>query len=157
MSLAMALLRSIATVGGYTLLSRILGFVRDVLVAAFLGAGPLADAFVVAFRLPNLFRAFSAEGAFSAAFVPLLSRAVATEGRLAAFRFAEEALAVLIAALALFVLVVEWAMPVVITVIAPGFKDDPEQLSNALLFARLTFPYLLLITLVAFLGSILNS
>jgi putative peptidoglycan lipid II flippase len=153
----MALLRSIATVGGYTLLSRVLGFVRDVLVAAFLGAGPLADAFVVAFRLPNLFRAFSAEGAFSAAFVPMLSRAVATEGRLAAFRFAEEALAVLIVALGLFVLAIEWAMPVVITVIAPGFKDDPAQLSNALLFARLTFPYLLLITLVAFLGSILNS
>src|SRR5258708_499013 len=92
----MALIRSIATVGGYTLASRILGFVRDVLVAAFLGAGPLADAFVVALRLPNLFRAFSAEGAFSAAFVPMLSRLVATEGRLAALRFAEETLAVLI-------------------------------------------------------------
>jgi putative peptidoglycan lipid II flippase len=151
------LLRSIATVGGYTLLSRILGFVRDVLVAAFLGAGPLADAFVVAFRLPNLFRAFSAEGAFSAAFVPMLARLVATEGRIAAFRFAEETLAVLIAALGLFVLAVEWSMPWVMTVLAPGFAGDPEQMSNALLFARLTFPYLLLITLVAFLGSILNA
>ena len=153
----MALVRSIATVGGYTLLSRILGFVRDVLVAAFLGAGPLADAFLVAFRLPNLFRAFSAEGAFSAAFVPLLARVVATEGRLAAIQFAEETLAVLIAALGLFVLAVEWAMPWVIAVIAPGFSAEPSQMANALLFARITFPYLLTITLVAFLGSILNA
>src|SRR5258708_8218406 len=153
----MALIRSIATVGGYTLASRILGFVRDVLVAAFLGAGPLAAAFVVGLRLPNLFRAFSAEGAFCAAFVPMLSRLVATEGRLAALRFAEETLAVLIAALGLFVLGVEWAMPWVLQVIAPGFAGDPAQMTNTLLLARVTFPYLLLITLVAFLGSILNS
>src|SRR5258708_28819480 len=129
----MALVRSIATVGGYTLASRILGFVRDVLVAAFLGAGPLADAFVVALRLPNLFRAFSAEGAFSAAFVPMLSRLIATEGRLHAFRFAEDMLAVLIAVLGLFVLAVEWAMPWVLRVIAPGFAGDPEQMANAVL------------------------
>src|SRR5258708_3261893 len=138
----MALIRSIATVGGYTLASRILGFVRDVLVAAFLGAGPLADAFVVALRLPNLFRAFSAEGAFSAAFVPMLSRLVATEGRLAALRFAEETLAGLIAALGLFVLAVGWAMPWGLHGIAPGLAGDPAQMTNTLLRARLTLPFL---------------
>ncbi|MBI3499055.1 MAG: murein biosynthesis integral membrane protein MurJ [Proteobacteria bacterium] len=153
----MSLFRSIATVGGYTLASRVLGFIRDILVAAFLGAGPLADAFIVTFRLPNLFRAFSAEGAFSAAFVPMLARLIATEGRQAALSFAEETLAVLIAVLGLFVLAVEGAMPWVLSVIAPGFTGDGEQVATALLFGRVMFPYLLLITLVAFLGSILNA
>src|SRR5580704_8421521 len=96
----MALLRSVATVGGYTMVSRILGFVREVLTAAYLGAGPVADAFFVALRLPNMFRSLFAEGAFSAAFVPLFAGKVAAEGRPAAQRFAEDALAVLLAALA---------------------------------------------------------
>ena len=85
----MALLRSVATVGGYTMMSRVLGFVRDMLTAQFLGAGPVADAFFVAFRLPNLFRSFFAEGAFSAAFVPLFAGGMAQNGKLLAKRFAE--------------------------------------------------------------------
>src|ERR1700681_1261696 len=91
----MALLRSVATVGGYTLASRVLGFVRDILTAAFLGAGPVADAFFIAQRLPNMFRSLFAEGAFNAAFVPLFAGAIASDGQGAAKRFAEDVLAVL--------------------------------------------------------------
>src|SRR6266571_3699066 len=100
----MALLRSVATVGSYTLVSRIFGFVRDVLTAAILGAGPVADAFFVAQRLPNLFRSLFAEGAFSAAFVPLAAGALAEGGRNAVRAFAEEVFAILFTALLVFVL-----------------------------------------------------
>src|SRR5271169_1715812 len=117
----MALLRSAATVGGYTMASRVLGFIRDILTAAFLGAGPIADAFFVAQRLPNLFRSLFAEGAFSAAFVPLFAGTIAEHGREAARIFAEDALAVLLAALLVFVLLGEIFMPTVMAVIAPGF------------------------------------
>src|SRR5512146_868294 len=99
----MAVLRSVATVGSLTLISRVFGFVRDILTAAILGAGPVADAFFVAQRLPNLFRSLFAEGAFSAAFVPLAAGALAERGRDAARTFAEEAFAVLVAALIVFV------------------------------------------------------
>src|SRR5947199_2747800 len=115
----MALLRSVATVGGYTMVSRVLGFVREVLTANFLGAGPVADAFFVALRLPNMFRTLFAEGAFSAAFVPLFSGTVAERGRAEARLFAEDALAVLLAALLVFVLVGETCMPLLMRVIAP--------------------------------------
>src|SRR5499427_10553331 len=107
----MALLRSVATVGSYTLLSRVFGFVRDVLTAAILGAGPVADAFFVAQRLPNLFRSLFAEGAFSAAFVPLASAALAEGGKPAVKAFANEAYAVLVAALVVFVVLGEIFMP----------------------------------------------
>src|ERR1700679_4350691 len=100
----MALLRSVATVGGYTMMSRVLGFIRDMMTAALLGAGPVTDAFFVALRLPNLFRSLFAEGAFSAAFVPLFAGMAAKEGRPAARLFAEDALAVLLTVLAVFVL-----------------------------------------------------
>src|SRR6201988_4614957 len=105
--LGMALLRSVATVGSYTLLSRIFGFIRDILTAALLGAGPVADAFFVAQRLPNLFRSLFAEGPFSAAFVPLFAGTMAEYGREAARVFAEDVLAVLLAALLGFVLLGE--------------------------------------------------
>ena len=93
----MALLRSAATVAGYTMASRVLGFIRDILTAAFLGAGPVADAFFVAQRLPNLFRSLFAEGAFSAAFVPLFAGTIAHDGKSVAKRFAEDSLSVLLA------------------------------------------------------------
>src|SRR5258708_35892790 len=115
----MSLLRSCATVGGYTMASRVLGFVRDILTAAFLGAGPIADAFFIAQRLPNLFRSLFAEGAFNAAFVPLFAGMIATEGRAAAKRFAEDALAVLLVALLAFVLLGEATMPWFLQLIAP--------------------------------------
>lgn len=153
----MALLRSVATVGSYTLLSRLFGFLRDILTAAILGAGPVADAFFVAQRLPNLFRSLFAEGAFSAAFVPLFAGTMAEHGREAARIFAEEALAVLLAALLGFVLLGEIFMPAVMSVIAPGFGEDPPKFDLAVELARITFPYLLFIALVALQGGVLNS
>ena len=153
----MSLLRSVTTVGSYTLLSRVMGFVRDILTAALLGAGPVADAFFVAQRLPNLFRSLFAEGAFSAAFVPLFAGTMAVQGKETARIFAEDALAVLLAALLVFVLVGEIFMPWVMSVIAPGFGDDPEKFALAVALARITFPYLLFIALVALQGGVLNS
>jgi putative peptidoglycan lipid II flippase len=153
----MALLRSVATVGSYTLVSRLFGFLRDILTAAILGAGPVADAFFVAQRLPNLFRSLFAEGAFSAAFVPLFAGTMAERGKETARIFAEEALAVLLAALLGFVLLGEIFMPVVMGVIAPGFSEDPSKFGIAVELARITFPYLLFIALVALQGGVLNS
>ncbi len=156
-SLFMTLLRSVATVGSYTLLSRVFGFVRDILTAAILGAGPVADAFFVAQRLPNLFRSLFAEGAFSAAFVPLFAGTMAEHGKDAARIFAEDALAVLLAALLGFVTLGQIFMPAVMAVIAPGFGEDPAKFGLAVDLARITFPYLLFIALVALQGGVLNS
>lgn len=153
----MALLRSAATVGGYTMASRVLGFVRDVLTAAFLGAGPVADAFFVAQRLPNLFRSLFAEGAFSAAFVPLFAGMIAHDGKPHAKRFAEDAMSVLLAALFLFVVVGEFATPWLLDVLAPGFRAEPTKFALTVGLTRITFPYLLFISLTALQGGILNS
>ncbi len=112
----MVLLRSIVTIGGLTMVSRVLGFIRDMLIAAVLGAGPVADAFFVAFRLPNLFRALFAEGAFSAAFVPLFAKRVEAEGEAQAVAFAEQAFSVLLTALLVFLIAFELTMPVLIYV-----------------------------------------
>jgi len=153
----MALLRSAATVGGYTMASRVLGFVRDILTAAFLGAGPVADAFFVAQRLPNLFRSLFAEGAFSAAFVPLFAGMIAQDGKPHAKRFAEDAMAVLLTALLLFVLAGEFATPWLLDILAPGFRAHPEKFALTVGLTRITFPYLLFISLTALQGGILNS
>jgi putative peptidoglycan lipid II flippase len=153
----MALLRSVATVGSYTLVSRVFGFIRDILTAAILGAGPVADAFFVAQRLPNLFRSLFAEGAFSAAFVPLASASLAEGGKPAARAFAEEAFAVLFAVLLAFVVAGEVLMPWVMSAIAPGFGDEPGQYELAVNLTRITFPYLLFISLTALQGGLLNA
>ncbi len=153
----MALLRSAATVGGYTMASRVLGFIRDILTAAFLGAGPMADAFFVAQRLPNLFRSLFAEGAFSAAFVPLFAGMIAHDGKPQAKRFAEDALAVLLAALFVFVLAGEFATPWLLDILAPGFRADPTKFALTVGLTRITFPYLLFISLTALQGGVLNS
>ncbi|HEX3954838.1 MAG TPA: murein biosynthesis integral membrane protein MurJ [Stellaceae bacterium] len=153
----MALLRSVATVGSYTLVSRVFGFVRDILTAAILGAGPVADAFFVAQRLPNLFRSLFAEGAFSAAFVPLASGALAEGGKPAVREFAEEAFSVLFAVLLVFVALGEIFMPLVMRVIAPGFGDDPAKFALVIALTRITFPYLLFISLAALQGGLLNT
>src|SRR6266566_1227952 len=149
----MALLRSVATVGSYTLVSRVLGFIRDILTAAILGAGPIADAFFVAQRLPNLFRSLFAEGAFNAAFVPLASGTLAEGGKPAMRSFAEEAFAVLLA----FVLLGEIFMPWLMTLIAPGFGADPGKFDLVVTLTRITFPYLLFISLTALQGGLLNA
>jgi len=153
----MNLARAFATVSGLTLVSRILGYVRDVLFAALLGAGASADAFFVAFKLPNFFRRLFAEGAFSAAFVPMFAGRLETDGEEAARRLASEALSVLVVGLLVLVLVAEIAMPLVMTVLAPGFVEEPEKFDLAVELTRITFPYLLLISMVALLGGILNS
>ncbi len=153
----MALLRSIATVGGYTMVSRVLGFIRDILIAAALGAGPVADAFFVAFKLPNFFRRLFAEGAFNAAFVPLFTARLAEGGKAAAQLFAAQVLSVLVVTLFVFVTLLQIAMPVVMLGFAPGFADEPEKFRLAVELARITFPYLLFISLVSQLGGVLNT
>ena len=153
----MALLRAITTVGGFTMVSRVLGFGRDMLLAALLGAGPAADAFVVAFKLPNLFRRLFAEGAFSAAFVPMFARKLAGEGKEAARAFAEQAQAALLLALVVVVVLAEIFMPWALVVIAPGFADDPAKYALAVELTRITFPYLLFVSLVSLVGGVLNG
>ena len=153
----MALVRSLATVGGYTGISRVLGFVRDILIAAAVGTGPVADAFFVAFRLPNLFRRLFAEGAFNAAFVPLFARRLEQEGRVAAVLFAEQSLAVLLAALLALTAAAMAGMPWLMLVLAPGFAADPEKYDLAVQLSRITFPYLLFMALTALLGGVLNA
>jgi putative peptidoglycan lipid II flippase len=153
----MKLYRSIVTVGGFTAMSRVLGFVRDMLIAAVLGAGLIADAFFVAFRLPNLFRSLFAEGAFNSAFVPLLTRKLQEGGMDAARRFAEEALAILLGGLLLVTILAEIAMPFLVAAIAPGFTDNPEKFDLSVLLTRITFPYLLCMSLTALSAGMLNA
>ncbi len=153
----MAMLRSIATVGGYTGISRILGFIRDILIASVIGTGPVADAFFVAFRFPNLFRRLFGEGAFNAAFVPLFARRLEQGGEAAARLFAEQALAVLLAALLVFTAACMAAMPWLMYVLAPGFVEDPAKFDMAVQLSRITFPYLLFMALAALLSGLLNS
>src|SRR6201995_3897829 len=153
----MSLGRSIFTVGSYTLLSRIVGFVRGIGLSALLGAGPVADAFLVAVKLPNLFRRLFAEGAFSAAFVPLFARELQGEGRDAALVFARQAHACLLMVLVPFSLVMMLVMPAVIGVMAPGFAGDKSIFDLAVTYGRITFPYLVFISLASLYGGVLNS
>ncbi len=153
----MVLLRSIATVGGYTMLSRVLGFARDILVAAILGAGPVADAFFIAFKFPNVFRRLFAEGAFNAAFVPLFAGKYESDGPESAKAFAEKAFAFLFWILLGLLIVMELAMPWAMQLFAPGFMDEPEKFDLAVELTRITFPYLLFISLVSLMAGVLNS
>ena len=153
----MALARWAATVGGYTMGSRVLGFLRDILIASILGASPVADAFFVAFKLPNFLRRLFAEGAFNAAFVPLFAGTLERDGREAAKSFAEDVLTVLLWTLLALVIVAQIVMPWLVYVMAPGFADEPGKLDLTVQLTRLTFPYILLISLVSLLGGVLNS
>ncbi|MFB3102153.1 MAG: murein biosynthesis integral membrane protein MurJ [Alphaproteobacteria bacterium] len=153
----MVLLRSIVTVGGFTMISRVLGFLRDILIAAVLGAGAGADAFFVAFKLPNLFRRLFAEGAFSMAFVPMFAGSLEEKGKAEAQVFAEAAFSVLLWSLLAFVIVIEVAMPWIMVGFAPGFVADNAKFDLAVTLTRITFPYLLLISLVSLMAGVLNS
>jgi len=153
----MVLLRSIATVGGWTMVSRVLGLTRDVLIARYLGAGPVTDAFFVAFKFPNFFRRLFAEGAFNAAFVPQFAGVLEREGREAARLFAEAVLAIMVIVLLPAVILAQIAMPQIMNVLAPGFRADPATFQLAIDLTRLTFPYLLFMALTALFGGILNS
>ncbi|MGJ4947745.1 murein biosynthesis integral membrane protein MurJ [Bradyrhizobium sp. HKCCYLS20291] len=150
------MLGRIFTVGGYTLLSRLTGFARDIMLAAILGAGPVADAFFIAFRLPNHFRAIFAEGAFNAAFVPAYAHVHGEKGPASAGLFADRIFTLLLAS-QIVLLMLAWVfMPQAMTILAPGFTDDPGQRELAITLTRITFPYLLLITLVTLYGGMLN-
>jgi putative peptidoglycan lipid II flippase len=151
------MMRGILTVGGWTMASRILGFGRDVLIAAIIGAGPVADAFFVANRLPNLFRRLFGEGAFNAAFVPSFTGLLHTEGPDAAQSFAEQAMAVLAFWLVGLTVLAEIFMPQVMGVLAPGFRDNPAKFALAVELGRIAFPYMPLICLVALMSGILNG
>jgi putative peptidoglycan lipid II flippase len=147
----------ILTVGGFTLLSRVSGFIRDIILAAVLGAGPVADAFFVALRLPNHFRAIFAEGAFNAAFVPAYASIREQGGPARAGEFADRIFTLLLASQIVLLAVALIFTPAVIDVLAPGFAHDPERFALAVELTRITFPYLLLITLVTLYGGILNA
>lgn len=154
----MNLVRATATIGGLTLVSRILGFVRDLLMARYIGAGFASDAFLVAFRLPNLFRALFAEGAFSAAFVPAFARRLGAGGADSARGLAEEALAVLVPALLGFTALMLAAAGPVVWAMTGGFADgDAAKLALTTEFARITLPYLMLISLASLFGGVLNA
>ncbi len=153
----MPLLKAMATVAGMTGLSRIAGFIRDILMAAILGAGPVADAFFVALKLPNFFRRVTAEGAFSVSFIPVYSKTLKNEGEEEAGRFAGNVFGIMFLSLSVFTVLGLWAMPYVIYVIAPGFADDPERHRMAVEMTRITLPYLLLISLSALIGGMLNA
>ena len=160
----MNLTRALGSVGGLTLASRVLGLVRDALFARFVGASFASDAFLIAFRLPNMFRALFAEGAFSAAFIPMFNRKMAEgaeekDGGLPrAVNFAEDALSVLLPILILMTIIMEIAAWPVTYLLSGGFKNaSADEFNFAVQLARITFPYLLLISLVSLLGGILNS
>jgi putative peptidoglycan lipid II flippase len=147
----------ILTVGGYTLLSRLTGFLRDVMLAAIIGAGPVADAFFVAFRLPNHFRAIFAEGAFNAAFIPAYARIRKQGGEDAAKLFGDRIFTLLVASQVVLLALALLFTPQVLDVLAPGFSRDPQKFALAVDLTRITFPYLPLITLVTLWGGILNA
>ena len=151
------ILSNAARVGSATMASRITGFMRDIFLAALMGAGPLAEIFVIAFRLPNLFRRLFAEGAFNAAFVPLFSERLQQKGESAALAFAGQIFSVLLAALAIFTLLAEIFMPALVLALAQGFAGDEEKFALAVHYARLSFPYLIFMSLMALFAAMLNA
>ncbi|MCJ2188728.1 murein biosynthesis integral membrane protein MurJ [Novosphingobium beihaiensis] len=154
----MSLVRNVGTIGGLTALSRVFGFVRDMLVARILGAGMAADAFQLAFVLPNTFRRLFAEGAFSVAFVPMYTRTLAGEGgEDAADKFASDVLAVFVWVLLGFSAVAMLVMPGIVWLLASEFREIPGKFELAVTLSRITFPYLGLVSLVAMLSGLLNA
>jgi putative peptidoglycan lipid II flippase len=154
----MSLIAKFATVGAGTFGSRLFGFIREMLMAAALGTGPVADAFNAAFRFPNTFRRLFAEGAFNSAFVPLFAREIEAGGMDGARRFSEEVFGVLFTVLMVITIAMELSMPFLVsTIIAPGFADDPSKFSNTVALATIMFPYLACMSLAAMMGGMLNS
>ena len=150
----MNLIKSTGTFSFFTFISRVSGYIRDILIAIFLGTGPVADAFFVAFRFPNTFRRLFSEGTFNAAFVPSYSSEL-NKGKEKIF--ANNIFNILLISLLFIVLVIEIFMPFFVSVIAPGFKGETEKLELAIVLTRITFPFLLLVSLSSFFSAILNS
>ncbi len=154
----MSLIRKFATVASGTLMSRVLGFSREMLMAAALGTGPIADAFNAAFQFPNTFRRLFAEGAFNAAFVPLFAKEIEANGLDGAKRFSEEVFGVLFTVLLVLTIAMELAMPLLVaTIIAPGFRDNPQKFDLTVALATIMFPYLVCMSLGAMMSGMLNS
>ncbi|MDB4083538.1 murein biosynthesis integral membrane protein MurJ [Candidatus Pelagibacter sp.] len=151
----MNLIKSTGTFSFFTIISRLLGYVRDILIAVFLGAGPLADAFFVAFRIPNTFRRLFSEGTFNAAFVPSYSSVL--DNKKKSRKFANNIFTLLTIGLFFLVLVIEVMMPIFVFLIAPGFEGDYQKMELAITLTRITFPFLLFISLASFFSAILNS
>ena len=152
----MNLIKSTGTFSFFTIISRLLGYLRDILIAVFLGTGPIADAFFVAFRIPNTFRRLFAEGTFNAAFVPSYASEL-SQGKDRSEKFATNVFNLLIMILLFIVLIVEIFMPIFVFLIAPGFDGDDSKMELAINLTRITFPFLLFISLASFLSAILNS
>lgn len=154
----MSLIKKFATVASGTLMSRVLGFAREMLMAAAVGTGPVADAFYAAFQFPNTFRRLFAEGAFNAAFVPLFSQEIEANGVEGAKRFSEEVFGVLFSVLLVLTIVMELSMPLLVRfVIAPGFADQPDKYALTVTLATVMFPYLICMSLAAMMSGMLNS
>lgn len=151
------MLRNILSVGGYTLISRFTGFARDVMLAAVLGAGAMMDAFSVALRLPNHFRAIFGEGAFNQAYVPTYAHVAERQGQEAANLFADRLFTVLLVIQIVLLVLALPLMPWLVALLAPGFVNDPAVFDLAVALTRITFPYLLFVTMVTFLGATLNA
>ena len=152
----MNLIKSTGTFGFYTIISRLLGYLRDILIAIFLGTSLLADVFFVAFRIPNTFRRLFAEGTFNAAFVPSYTSEL-TKSKLKGNQFAGQIFNLLLAGLLLLVLIIELFMPIFISLIAPGFVGDEKKIELAITLTRITFPFLMFVCLASFFSAILNS
>ena len=152
----MNLVKSTGTFGFYTIISRLLGYLRDILIAIFLGTSLIADVFFVAFRIPNTFRRLFAEGTFNAAFVPSYTSET-TKGKMQANKFANEIFNILFLGLLILVLIIEIFMPAFVGLIAPGFVSDSEKIKLATDLTRITFPFLLFVSLASFFAAILNS
>ncbi len=152
----MNLIKSTSTFSLFVLLSRVLGYLRDFFIAIYLGSGPLADAFFVAFRIPNTFRRLFSEGTFNAAFVPSYSSEL-IKGKINANSFANTIFNLLLLGLFFTILIIEIFMPSFIKIIAPGFTNDTEKLNVAIDLTRITFPFLFFICLASFFSAILNS
>jgi len=152
----MNLFKSTTTFSFFTIISRILGYIRDILIAIFLGSGPLADAFFVAFRIPNTFRRLFSEGTFNAAFVPSYASELAN-GKDQSNKFATNIFGLLIIGLFFIVLIIEIFMPLFVFLIAPGFNGDENKMNLAISLTRITFPFLFFVSLSSFFSAILNS
>ena len=152
----MNLIKSTGTFSFFTLISRLTGYLRDILIAIFLGAGPIADAFFVAFRLPNTFRRLFSEGTFNAAFVPSYSSEL-NKSKKSAELFANNIFNILFLSLLVIVFIIEIFMPLFVALIAPGFTEDSEKLEITITLTRITFPFLLFVSLSSFFSAILNS
>ena len=152
----MNLIKSTGTFGFFTIISRLLGYLRDILIAIFLGTSFLADVFFVAFRIPNTFRRLFSEGTFNAAFIPSYSSEL-IKGKTKSNKFANDVFNFLFLSLLIIVLIVQIFMPVFVSLIAPGFIEDEEKMNLAIYLTRITFPFVMLVSLASFFSAILNS